>query len=49
MVHARCMRNSGQFCIGSGRFEVRNTLRLGVDHLCGGLQGSSLVWGMLEN
>jgi hypothetical protein len=26
----------------SGRFEMRNTLRLGENALCGGLQGSSL-------
>jgi hypothetical protein len=39
MVRARCTRDSGQFCIGSGRFEMRNTLRPGVDTLCGGLQG----------
>jgi hypothetical protein len=28
---------------------MRNTLRPGVDLLCGGLQGSSLVWEMLES
>jgi hypothetical protein len=49
MVRARCMRDSGQFCTGSGRFEMRNTLRPGVDALCGGLQGGSLVSRMLEN
>jgi hypothetical protein len=38
MVRARCTRDSGQFCTGSGRFEMRNTLRPGVDTLCGGLQ-----------
>jgi hypothetical protein len=27
---------------GSGRFEMRNTLRLGEYALCNGLQGSSL-------
>jgi hypothetical protein len=27
---------------GSGRFEMRNTLRPGENALCGGLQGSSL-------
>jgi hypothetical protein len=49
MVHARCTRDSGQSCSGSGRFEMRNTLRPGVDLLCGGLQGSSLVREMLES
>jgi hypothetical protein len=49
MVRARCTRDSRQFCTGSGRFEMRNTLRPGVDLLCGGLQGSSLVQGMLES
>jgi hypothetical protein len=44
MVRASCTRNSGQLCTGSGRFEMRNTLRPGVSTLCGGLQGSSLVW-----
>jgi hypothetical protein len=34
------MRNSGKWCIGSGRFEMRNTLRPGENVLCGGLQGS---------
>jgi hypothetical protein len=43
MVRAKCMRDSGQLCAGSGRFEMRNTLRPGVSTLCGGLQGSSLV------
>ena len=43
MVRARCTRDSGQSCIGSGRFEMHNTLCPGVDLLCGGLQGSSLV------
>jgi hypothetical protein len=38
MVRARCTRDSGQFCTGLGRFEVRNTLRPGVDTLCDGLQ-----------
>jgi hypothetical protein len=37
------MRDNRHSCIGSGRFEMRNTLRPGVDLLCGGLQGSSLV------
>jgi hypothetical protein len=36
-------RETGQFYIGSGRLERRNTLLSGVDLLCGGLQGSSLV------
>jgi hypothetical protein len=49
MVRAKCTRDSGQFCTGSGRFEMRNTLRPGVDILCGGLQGGSLVSRMLEN
>jgi hypothetical protein len=49
MVRARCTRDSGQFCIGLGRFEMRNTLRPGVNTLCGGLQGGSLVSRMLEN
>jgi hypothetical protein len=49
MVHARCTRGSGQFCTGSGRFEMRNTLRPGVNTLCSGLQGRSLVPRMLEN
>jgi hypothetical protein len=29
---------------GSGRLEMRNTLRPGEDALCNGLQGSSLTW-----
>jgi hypothetical protein len=45
MVRARCTRNSGQWCTGSGRFEMRNTLRPGENVLCGGFQGSSLVRG----
>jgi hypothetical protein len=49
MVHARCMRDSGQFYTGSGRLERRNTLLPGMDLLCGGLQGRSLVRGMLES
>jgi hypothetical protein len=49
MVRARCMRDSRQSCTGSGRFEMRNTLCPGVDLLCGGLQGSSLVPEMLES
>jgi hypothetical protein len=43
MVRAGCTRSSGQLCTGSGRFEMRNTLRPGVSTLCGGLQGGSLV------
>jgi hypothetical protein len=49
MVHVGCTRNSRQSCTGSGRFEMRNTLHPGVGLLCGGLQGSSLVWEMLES
>jgi hypothetical protein len=49
MVHARCTRDSRQSCSGLGRFEMRNTLRPGLDLLCGGLQGSSLVREMLES
>jgi hypothetical protein len=43
------MRDSRQSYTGLGHFEMRNTLRPGVDLLCGGLQGSSLVRGMLES
>jgi hypothetical protein len=43
MVRASYTRNNGQLCIGSGRFEMRNTLRPGVSTLCGGLQRGSLV------
>jgi hypothetical protein len=43
MVRASCTRNSGQLCIGSGRFEMLDTLRPGVSTLCGGLQGGSLI------
>jgi hypothetical protein len=39
MVHARRTRDSGQFYIGSGHLERRNTLLPGVDLLYGGLQG----------
>jgi hypothetical protein len=49
MVRARYTRENTQFCTGSGLFEMRNTLRPGVDLLCGGLQGSSLVPEMLES
>jgi hypothetical protein len=49
MVHARGTRDGGQSCAGSGRFEMRNTLRPRVDLLCGGLQENSLVQEMLEN
>jgi hypothetical protein len=43
MVRARCTRDSGQSCTGSGRFEMHNTLRPSVSALTGGLQGGSLV------
>jgi hypothetical protein len=43
MVRAKCTRDSGQFYTGSDRLERRNTLLPGVDLLCGGLQGNSLV------
>jgi hypothetical protein len=43
MVRAKCTRDNGQLCTGSGRFEMRNTLRPGWNALCVGLQGSSLV------
>jgi hypothetical protein len=43
MVRAKCTRDSGRFCIGSGRFEMRNTLRPSVDMSCGELQGDPLV------
>jgi hypothetical protein len=49
MVRARCTRDSGQFYTGSDRLERHNTLLSGVDLLCGGLQESSLVRGMLES
>jgi hypothetical protein len=49
MVRARCTRDSRQSCTSLGRLEMRNTLRPGVDLLCGGLQGSSLVPEMLES
>jgi hypothetical protein len=48
MVRARYKRDNRQSCTGSDRFEMRNTLRPGVDLLCGGLQGSSLVREMLR-
>jgi hypothetical protein len=48
MVRASCTRDSGQFCTGSGHFEMRNTLRPGVNTLCGGLQGGSLVSRMFR-
>jgi hypothetical protein len=48
MVRAGCTRDSGQFCTGSGRFEMRNTLHPGMSTLYGGLQGSSLVYGRRE-
>jgi hypothetical protein len=34
--------------IGSGRFEMRNTLRPGESALCNGLQGSSLKLELRE-
>jgi hypothetical protein len=43
MVRAGCTRNDGQWFTGSGRFEMRNTLRPGESVLCGGLQESSLM------
>jgi hypothetical protein len=43
MVRAKCTRDSGQLCTGSGRFEMCNTLCPGVSTLCGGLQRDSLV------
>jgi hypothetical protein len=49
MVRAGCTRDSGQFCTGSGRIEMCNTLSPGVSTLCSGLQGGSLVSRMLEN
>jgi hypothetical protein len=49
MVRAGCTRDSRQSCTGSGRFEMRSTLRPDVDLLCGGLHGSSLVPEMLES
>jgi hypothetical protein len=49
MVRAGCTRDNEQSYTGSGRLERRNTLLPGVDLLCGGLQGSSLVWKMLES
>jgi hypothetical protein len=49
MVRARCTRDSGRFCTGSGRIEMRNTLRPSVSTLCGELQGDSLMLRILEN
>jgi hypothetical protein len=49
MVHARCTRDSGQLCIGSGRFEMRNTLRPGVSTLCGGVTRRLSSVGNVEN
>jgi hypothetical protein len=46
MVRAGRTSNSGQWCTGSDRFEMRNTLRPGESALCDGLQGNSLI---LEN
>jgi hypothetical protein len=45
MVRAGCTRDDGQLCTGSGRFEMRNTLRPGVSTFCNGLQEGSLVLG----
>jgi hypothetical protein len=45
MVRAERTRNREQRCTGSGRLEMRNTLRPGGNALCGGLQGNSLVSG----
>ena len=42
MVRAGRTRNDGQWFTGSGRFEIRNTLRPGESVLLGGLQGSFL-------
>jgi hypothetical protein len=39
MVRARCTRDSGQFCTGSSRFEMRNTLRPGVNTFVVGYKG----------
>jgi hypothetical protein len=49
MVRARCTRDSGQFCTGSGHFEMSNTLCPDVSTLRGELQGGSLVSRTLEN
>jgi hypothetical protein len=49
MVRARGMRDGGQSCAGSGRFEMHNTLCPGGDLMCGGLQENSLVQEVLEN
>jgi hypothetical protein len=43
MVRAGCTKNSGQWFIGSGRFEMRNTLRPVESVLCGELQEDSLA------
>jgi hypothetical protein len=43
MVRAGRRRNNGQWFTGSGRFEMRNTLRPGESVLLGGLQESSLT------
>jgi hypothetical protein len=45
MVRAKCTRDSGQLCTGSGRFEMRNTLRPGWNAFMWWLQGSSLMPG----
>jgi hypothetical protein len=43
MVRAGCTRGSGRLYTGSGRFEMRNTLRPGMSTFCDGLQGGSLA------
>jgi hypothetical protein len=43
MVRAGRTRNNGQWFTGSGRFEMRNTLRPSESVLLGGLQESSLT------
>jgi hypothetical protein len=42
MVRARCTRDGSRFSIGSGRFEMCNTLLPGVDLYVGGYMGSLL-------
>jgi hypothetical protein len=39
MVRARCTRDIRQSCTGSGRFEMRNTLRPGVVFYVVGYRG----------
>ena len=43
MVRAGRTRNCEQWCTGSGRLEMRNTLRPGESVLCGRLQESFLA------